>query len=78
MIPRRTDIENPKVFTIATHGEKQPEPHRGKTMQVRRMNKENTQPSEVEVVEGFWFAWAAFHPKTSVYTAGGHSHEGSQ
>ncbi|MBW1885535.1 MAG: DUF3179 domain-containing protein [Deltaproteobacteria bacterium] len=26
-------------------------------------------PSEVEVVEGFWFAWAAFHPKTSVYTA---------
>ena len=26
-------------------------------------------PSDVEVVEGFWFAWAAFHPKTSVYTA---------
>lgn len=26
-------------------------------------------PSEVEVVEGFWFAWAAFHPETSVYTA---------
>jgi hypothetical protein len=27
-------------------------------------------PPEVEVVEGFWFAWAAFHPQTSVYTAG--------
>jgi len=26
-------------------------------------------PSEVEVIEGFWFAWAAFHPETSVYTA---------
>lgn len=26
-------------------------------------------PPEVEVVEGFWFAWAAFHPETSVYTA---------
>jgi hypothetical protein len=26
-------------------------------------------PTEVEIVEGFWFAWAAFHPKTSVYTA---------
>jgi hypothetical protein len=25
-------------------------------------------PREVEVVEGFWFAWAAFHPDTSVYT----------
>lgn len=24
---------------------------------------------ELEVVEGFWFAWAAFHPETSVYTA---------
>jgi hypothetical protein len=24
-------------------------------------------PPEVEVVEGFWFAWAAFHPETSVY-----------
>jgi hypothetical protein len=23
-------------------------------------------PSEIEVVEGFWFAWAAFHPETSV------------
>jgi hypothetical protein len=30
-------------------------------------------PPEVEVVEGFWFAWAAFHPKTSVYTAAGAS-----
>jgi hypothetical protein len=28
-------------------------------------------PSEVEVVEGFWFAWAAFHPETSVYLAFG-------
>lgn len=27
-------------------------------------------PPEVEVVEGFWFAWAAFHPETSVFTAG--------
>jgi hypothetical protein len=26
-------------------------------------------PSEVEIVEGFWFAWAAFHPKTSVFKA---------
>lgn len=24
-------------------------------------------PADVEVVEGFWFAWAAFHPETSVY-----------
>ncbi len=27
-------------------------------------------PPDVEVVEGYWFAWAAFHPETSVYTAG--------
>ena len=26
-------------------------------------------PAEVDVVEGFWFAWAAFHPKSSVYRA---------
>jgi len=26
-------------------------------------------PTEVEVVEGFWFAWAAFHPETSVFRA---------
>ncbi len=26
-------------------------------------------PPEVEAVEGFWFAWAAFHAETSVYTA---------
>jgi hypothetical protein len=26
-------------------------------------------PPEVEVIEGFWFAWAAFHPETSVYLA---------
>jgi hypothetical protein len=24
-------------------------------------------PEEVEVIEGFWFAWAAFHPETSVF-----------
>ena len=30
-------------------------------------------PPEVEVVEGFWFAWAAFHPETSVYSAAGSS-----
>jgi hypothetical protein len=28
-------------------------------------------PDEVEVIEGFWFAWVAFHPKTSVFTSGG-------
>ena len=26
-------------------------------------------PAEIEVVEGFWFAWAAFHPETSVFTS---------
>ena len=26
-------------------------------------------PADVEVIEGFWFAWAAFHPNTSVYEA---------
>ncbi len=26
-------------------------------------------PLEVEVIEGYWFAWIAFHPETSVYTA---------
>jgi hypothetical protein len=26
-------------------------------------------PDEVEVIEGFWFAWFAFHPGTSVFTA---------
>jgi hypothetical protein len=26
-------------------------------------------PPEVEIVEGFWFAWMAFHPEASVYTA---------
>ena len=25
-------------------------------------------PDDVEVVEGFWFAWAAFHPETEVWT----------
>jgi hypothetical protein len=28
-------------------------------------------PPELEVVEGFWFAWAAFHPESSVYRAAG-------
>ena len=26
-------------------------------------------PLELEVVEGYWFAWAAFHPTTSVFAA---------
>lgn len=26
-------------------------------------------PPEVDAVEGFWFAWAAFHPETSVFRA---------
>ncbi len=26
-------------------------------------------PAEIEVVEGFWFAWCAFHPETSVFKA---------
>lgn len=26
-------------------------------------------PDEVEAIEGFWFAWSAFHPETSVFTA---------
>lgn len=26
-------------------------------------------PEAVEVIEGFWFAWAAFHPDSSVYVA---------
>lgn len=28
-------------------------------------------PADVEVIEGFWFAWAAFHPKTEVFVAPG-------
>jgi hypothetical protein len=24
-------------------------------------------PPEIEVIEGYWFAWAAFHPKTTVF-----------
>lgn len=27
-------------------------------------------PAEVEVIEGYWFAWAAFHPETEVFEAG--------
>jgi hypothetical protein len=26
-------------------------------------------PSEVEVIEAYWFAWVAFHPETTVYEA---------
>ncbi len=26
-------------------------------------------PPEVEVIEGYWFAWTAFHPESTVYTA---------
>ena len=26
-------------------------------------------PGEVEIIEGFWFAWAAFHPDTTVFVA---------
>jgi hypothetical protein len=26
-------------------------------------------PEPIEVIEGFWFAWAAFHPETSVFNA---------
>lgn len=26
-------------------------------------------PESVEVIEGFWFAWAAFHPDTTVFVA---------
>jgi hypothetical protein len=26
-------------------------------------------PAEVEVVEGYWFAWSAFHPETSIFQA---------
>lgn len=27
-------------------------------------------PGEIDVVEGYWFAWMAFHPESSVYRAG--------
>ncbi|NNL65600.1 MAG: DUF3179 domain-containing protein [Myxococcales bacterium] len=26
-------------------------------------------PAEIEVIEGFWFAWAAFHPSATVFRA---------
>jgi hypothetical protein len=26
-------------------------------------------PEELEVIEGYWFAWSAFHPATSVFVA---------
>jgi len=28
-------------------------------------------PDDVEVIEAYWFAWVAFHPETSVFTAPG-------
>jgi hypothetical protein len=28
-----------------------------------------TAPPEIEVVEAYWFAWAAFHPETSIFRA---------
>jgi hypothetical protein len=28
-------------------------------------------PQELEVVQGYWFAWTAFHPETSVFVSGG-------
>jgi hypothetical protein len=28
-------------------------------------------PPELEVIEAYWFAWAAFHPETSVFSAAG-------
>jgi len=27
-------------------------------------------PAAVDVIEGYWFAWVAFHPKTSIFTSG--------
>jgi hypothetical protein len=27
-------------------------------------------PDPVEVVQGYWFAWTAFHPGTSVFVSG--------
>jgi hypothetical protein len=30
---------------------------------------EFTTPEGVEAIEGFWFAWSAFHPETSIFTA---------
>jgi hypothetical protein len=28
-------------------------------------------PEGIEVVEGFWFAWMAFHPESSVFESNG-------
>jgi hypothetical protein len=28
-------------------------------------------PPDVEIVEGFWFAWSAFHPAATVFVAPG-------
>jgi hypothetical protein len=27
-------------------------------------------PDPIEVVQGYWFAWSAFHPGTSVFVSG--------
>ena len=35
-------------------------------------------PPQVEIVEGFWFAWAAFHPDTSVFLASEAPHQNSR
>ena len=28
-----------------------------------------TAPDQFDVVEGYWFAWAAFHPETTVFVS---------
>jgi hypothetical protein len=34
-------------------------------------------PDKLEVVEGYWFAWIAFHPESSVFAASGASETGA-
>ena len=34
-------------------------------------------PIELEVIEGYWFAWAAFHPTSTVFVADTHHEEAS-
>ena len=29
-------------------------------------------PDPIEAVQGYWFAWTAFHPDTSVFVSPGH------
>ncbi len=36
---------------------------------VERQVFEAEAPAEVEVIEGYWFAWVAFHPETTVFVA---------